>query len=75
MIKRGQAITLSNDIRYLVLSKVKYQDNYYLYLISMEKEPKAVICEEKDNKVVIVKDDEILKNVILLFDKDIKEIL
>lgn len=75
MIKKGQAITLSNDIKYLVLSKVNYQNNNYLYLTSMEDDPKVLICKEEDNKVVIVTDEDIIKNLILLFDKDIKEIL
>ena len=75
MIKKGQAITLSNNIKYLVLSKVNYQNNNYLYLTSMEDDPKVLICKEEDNKVVIVTDKDIIKNLILLFDKDIKEIL
>lgn len=75
MIKRGQAITLDNNIKYLVLCKVKYQNDNYLYLTSMQEKSTIMICKEDKDRVIVVKDETILNELIPLFDKDIKEIL
>lgn len=77
-IKKGDAVTLSNNIKYLVLSKVLYNDKYYLYLTSIEDEPKIKICVENKNgdsiKLKEVNDTNLIKNLFLLFGEDIKSI-
>lgn len=79
MIKKGQIITLSDDVQYLVLSKVVYQDNNYLYLTSMEDEPAVKVCLEKNNdldiKILPITDEQLVKELIVLFDKDIQTLL
>ena len=75
-IKKGDAVTLSNNIKYLVLCKVLYNDKYYLYLTSIEDKPKIKICVENKNgdsiKLEEVKDTDLIKILILLFSEDIK---
>ena len=75
-IKKGDAVTLSNNIKYLVLFKVLYNDKYYLYLTSIEDKPKIKICVENKNgdsiKLEEVKDTDLIKILILLFSEDIK---
>ena len=75
-IKKGDAVTLSNNIKYLVLSKVLYNDKYYLYMTSIEDKPKIKICVENKNgdsiKLEEVKDTDLIKILILLFSEDIK---
>lgn len=77
-IKKGDAITLSNNIKYLVLCRVLYNGKYYLYLTSIEDKPKIRICVEKQNgdsiKLAEVKDTNLIKNLFLLFSEDIKSI-
>lgn len=78
-IKKGNKITLSDNIEYIVLSKVNYKDNNYLYLTSIEKNPKIKICCEKqtdsDLKLLIVTDNELIQKLILLFANDVQSIL
>ena len=78
-IKRGEIVTLSDDISYIVLSKVLYEGKNYLYLTSMEENPKIKICCEKEDsdqiKLSVVTDMELVSKLILLFDENVKEIL
>ena len=77
-IKKGDAIIISNNIKYLVLCRVPYNGKYYLYLTSIEDKPKIRICVEKQNgdsiKLAEVKDTNLIKNLFLLFSEDIKSI-
>jgi hypothetical protein len=78
-IEQGNAVTLSDNVEYIVLSKVAYNNKNYLYLASLEKAPKMRICCEKteDSTIILddVKDVELIKHLVLLFSKDIKSIL
>lgn len=78
-VEKGNIVTLSDDIQYIVLSRVEYDNKNYLYLTSMEEEPKIKICcENKENdvlKLCIVTDIKLINKLILLFDNDIQSIL
>ncbi len=79
MIKKGNIVTLSDNIKYIVLSKVIFENKYYLYLTSIEKEPKIKICSENNENdypiLSIVTDNELISKLVLLFDNDIQTIL
>ena len=78
-IEKGNIVTLNNDIKYIVLSKVNYKGNDYIYLTSMEEDSKIKICCEKTTegvtKLSVVNDVELIKELVLLFDADIQSIL
>lgn len=79
MIKKGQILTLTDNNKYLVLSKVLYKNVNYLYLIDINDNTKfKICCENIDNNnisVSIINDNKLIEKLILLFTKDIKEIL
>ena len=73
-IGKGDLVTLSNDRKYLVLSKVEYEGENYLYLTSSDEPYEIMIVREK-NKLEIITDEELIKNLSILFYKDIKDLL
>lgn len=76
MIKRGQAVTLSDNTKYLVLSTVEdEEENIYLYLTSMDDEHKTMICKEETGKLINIEDEETKSKIMDLFGEDIKDML
>lgn len=79
IIKKGSLITLSDNKKYLVLSKVNYNDLVYLYLSSVENEPVQKVCieESTDDKIIlsVVNDKKLIKELVPLFDKDVESLL
>lgn len=73
-IGKGDLVTLNNDRKYLVLSKVEYKGENYLYLTSSDEPYEIMIVKEKI-KLEIITDEELIKNLSILFYKDIKDLL
>ena len=64
-------ITLDNNKKYVVGSIIEYNDVKY-YLLSDENNPKQyMFCYLKENKLVKVKDDNIIKILSLKITKDL----
>lgn len=75
-IEKGDMVTLSDDVEYMVISKIDYQGNTYVYLTTMDEPPKLRFCrEEKINESLElndVTDPELLKTLIQLFNDEFK---
>ena len=80
MLNVNKVIILENDEEYLVLDKVKYNDNEYYYIArvnstetDIENDYKLVSVEERDNNKVIseVTGEEKLKEILPLFESNI----
>ena len=76
MLNVNKVIILENNEEYLVLDKVKYNDNEYYYIArvnstetDIENDYKLVTVEERDNNKVIseVTGEDKLKEILPLF--------
>ena len=64
-------VTLSDDKRYIIVSIINHNDINY-YLLCDENNPKQyMFCYLKENKLVKVKDDNIIKILSLKITKDL----
>ena len=80
MLNANKVIILENNEEYLVLDKVKYNDNEYYYIArvnstetDIENDYKLVTVEERDNNKVIseVTGEDKLKEILPLFESNI----
>ncbi|MGM9875773.1 MAG: hypothetical protein ACI310_00900 [Bacilli bacterium] len=80
MLNVNKVIILENNEEYLVLDKVKYNDNEYYYIArvnstetDIENDYKLVTVEERDNNKVIseVTGEDKLKEILPLFENNI----
>jgi len=62
-------ITLSDNIEYVVVSKVNYQDNVYYYLIGKEKIDNFKFCVEnsKNSSLIELEDKKLIQKLLPLF--------
>lgn len=81
MLEINKIIVLENNEEYLVLDKVRYNDEDYYYIAKVnetetdiENNYKLVIVREKDNNRVIeeVTGEDKLRDILPLFDKENK---
>ena len=80
MLNVNKVVILENDEEYLVLDKVKYNDNEYYYIArvnstetDIENDYKLVTVEERDNNKVIseVTGEDKLKEILPLFESNL----
>lgn len=80
MLNVNKVIILENNEEYLVLDKVKYNDNEYYYIArvnstetDIENDYKLVTVEERDNNKVIseVTGEDKLKEILPLFENNL----
>lgn len=76
-ININDKITLSNHKKYLVTSKITYEDKTYYYLLDMDTEKEIKVCYENIEKesMVEVMDKELLQILFPLFLKKSQETL
>ena len=72
-------ITLSDGNKYVVCSKVNYQEKNYLYLIDIDniENIKFGIVKQRENKKFIteIKNDELIRQLLSLFYNEAKHII
>jgi len=72
-------ITLSDKKRYVVCSKIQYEDNKYLYLINLAdyKDVKFGVEKLKSDKIFIteIEDEELIRHLLPLFYSEAKNII
>ncbi len=73
MLEQGELITLSNNVEYAVVSTVIYQGANYVYILDTENFKDFKICKYEDEELTVVKNEELLKVLIVKFNKDLKE--
>ena len=78
-IVKGNKITLSDNKQYLVLSKIEYSSEKYLYLSNLEDPVDTKVCRETSEngslQLTVVKDKELIKKLSLYFFKDIQTMI
>lgn len=78
-IEKYNTITLNDDKQYVVISKIIYENNTYLYIIDINDNSNIKFCFEKIENQIIkleeVEDKEIIQKLIPLFANDTKDIL
>lgn len=78
-IVKGNIITLSDNKKYLVLSKIDYSNEKYLYLSNLEDPANIKVCrEESENEslqLVVVTDKKLIKKLFTYFFKDMKTMI
>lgn len=78
-IVKGNIITLSDNKKYLVLSKIDYSNEKYLYLSNLEDPVDIKVCrEESENEslqLVVVTDKKLIKKLFTYFFKDMKTMI
>lgn len=73
-IDKNNILTLSNNIKYLVVSKVIYEDVIYLYLVDIiDNSNIKFVCVNND-EVIDVTDELLLDKILKLFMIDLKNI-
>lgn len=74
-IEIKDVVTLSDNIRYAVVSKVNYENNIYYYLTEIENiaNIKFLVENKERNSLVEVEDKELIQKLLPLFVKESKE--
>ncbi len=74
-IEIKDVVTLSDDVRYVVVSKINYKNNVYYYLTEIENLTNIkFLVENKDkNSLIEVEDKELIQKLLPLFIKETKE--
>lgn len=68
-------ITLSDDNKYIVASKTKRNEKNYYYLVDINNNSNIKFCEEDNNELIEIDNQEIIQNLIPLFTNEIQDIL
>lgn len=73
MLEQGELLTLSNNKEYAVVSSIIYQGCNYVYILDTETYKDYKLCKYVDEELTVVKDEELLKKLIVKFNLDLKE--
>lgn len=70
-------VTLSNDKRYIVISKINYEDKIYYFLNGFDDKTDIKICLEdvSNSSLVVVKDRDLIDRLFPLFLKKSEEVV
>lgn len=75
MIEKGNILTLEDNNEYTVVSKINFNNVDYFYLIDQNNVTNIMFCTLENDEVVEINDPDLLEELILKFDKDLKETL
>ncbi len=67
MINQGNAIVLSDNNKYIVVSTISYMLNDYVYLICENDYKNIKICKYKSNKLEEILDKNLLEKLVIEF--------
>ena len=70
MFEVGDLITLSNNLEYVVIKQMDYNNNKYLYLISKDGISDVMICEYKNDNLNVIKDEQLFVNLLELYNNN-----
>ncbi len=63
MFETGRILTLDNNEKYVIVCSCKYENTDYVYIVDLNDEQNTKICIYKDNTVIEVTDEDVLKTV------------
>ncbi len=67
-------VTLSDDKKYMVMSKVEYNGTKYLFLINIDDDKDYKFCNlNNENKLFQIKDEELIHTIAPLLYKNLLE--
>ena len=66
-------ITLSDQNKYVVVSKIEVSSKIYFYLIDINNYENVLICYLENNKLKEVTDEELVKQLIKVFSVELKD--
>lgn len=73
-LENNEIITLSDNKDYAVLKTIQYNENSYIYLMTISKPTQIILVKEEmvDNEIVLnpVVDEDELNTVISLFEEE-----
>ena len=70
-INKKDVLTLGDNNKYVVVSKISFENRFYYYLADINEEKNLMFCYEDNGDMVVVKDEEFVKNNLLpLFFKE-----
>lgn len=75
MIDKKDIIELDDNKNYIVISKVKYNAEYYFYLLQVEDQESVIFGYMQNDEFVEVTDQSLIRKLIPLFANENKEIL
>ena len=73
MLNQGELIQLSNNKEYAVVSSIFYEGINYVYILDTESYKDYKLCKFEDELLKPVKDEELLKELIIRFNDDLKD--
>jgi len=73
MLNQGELIQLSNNKEYAVVSSIFYEGINYVYIIDTESYKDYKLCKFENELLKPVKDEDLLKILIVKFNDDLKE--
>lgn len=73
MLEKGELVKLSNNKEYAVVSSIIYQGANYVYLLDTDTYKDFKFCKYEEEKLKMVKDEELVKLLIAKFNTDLKD--
>jgi len=73
-IQKNDILELSDNIKYLVVSKVIYEDNEYFYLVNIVDNSNIKLLKYENNELISI-DNNILDKLLKLFVMDLNKSL
>ena len=73
-IQKNDVLELSDNIKYLVVSKVIYEDNEYFYLVNIVDNSNIKLLKYENNELISI-DNNILDKLLKLFVMDLNKSL
>jgi len=73
-IQKNDILELSDNVRYLVVSKVIYEDNEYFYLVNIVDNSNIKLLKYENNELISI-DNNILDKLLKLFVMDLNKSL
>lgn len=73
MLNQGELIQLSNNKEYAVVSSIIYEGANYVYILDTETYKDYKLCKFENELLKPVKDEELLKTLIVKFNSDLKD--
>lgn len=66
-------VTLDNNKKYLVASKINYKNKNYFQLVNMNDVKDSMVCYQDNNELVEIKDEELISLLVPLFLKNFND--
>ena len=66
-------LTLNDNNKYVVVSKIEISDKIYFYLVDINNYENVLICYLENNKLKEVTDEELVKQLIKVFSAELKD--